>query len=150
MQFFYLYEVKYSLVLKACRQQALSKAGSSSTASTVLTVPTFGKLLPSQKNPIRKKEKNHVRFMVSLMSSLSSLISVDSRFDLQDIPLVPNQPTNFAFPKRCFGQTKVVYRSFQPSWFKQWLFLHYETDDGVYCHTCVTGFKEKKNKESSC
>ena len=72
--------------------------------------------------------------------------SSSSRFvDLPNIPSAPHQPTNFEFPKRAFGKTKVVYRSFQPTWFKQWPFLHYdETNDVVYCHTCITGFKEKK------
>jgi len=73
--------------------------------------------------------------------------SSSSRFDLPNILFVPHQPTNLVFPKRAFGKTKVVYRSFQPSWFKQWPFLHYdESNDVVYCHTCITGFKEKKMK----
>ena len=93
--------------------------------------------------------------MASLMStgssSSASLSLVDSRFDLPDIPLQPHQPTNYLFPKRSFGQMKAVYQSFQMSWFLQWPFFHYnETADTVYCHTCVTGFKEKKTKKSSC
>ena len=83
--------------------------------------------------------------MVSLVSARNSSSSLDSRFDLPDIPLKPHQPTNFAFPKRRFGQTKVVYRSFQALWFRDWPFLHYEeSSDSAYCHTCVTAFKEKK------
>ena len=40
-----------------------------------------------------------------------------------NIPSVPHQPTNFEFPKRAFGKTKVVYRSFQPAW-------HFKRDNG--------------------
>ena len=29
----------------------------------------------------------------------------------------PHQPLSFLFPKQLFGKNKVVYRSFQPSWF---------------------------------
>ena len=30
-----------------------------------------------------------------------------------------HQPKNFNFPKREFGKTKVIVRSFQPSWFEK-------------------------------
>lgn len=51
----------------------------------------------------------------------------------------------FVFPKWPFGNTKVVYQSFQKSWFKEWPFLHYiEAKDMAFCHTCVTAVKLKK------
>ena len=58
-----------------------------------------------------------------------------------------HQPALFNFPKQFFGQKKVVYRSFQPSWFNHWKFLHYdEARDIVFCHTCLKGFEIKKMK----
>ena len=32
----------------------------------------------------------------------------------------PNQPLQFDFPKRAFGKTKVVKRTFQLQWFGTW------------------------------
>ncbi len=62
------------------------------------------------------------------------------------VPPSPHRPNaNFKYPKRPFGKKNVVHRSFQPSWFGKWSFLHYdETSDVVYCHTCLLMFKEKK------
>ena len=63
----------------------------------------------------------------------------------QDIHENPHQPRDFNFPKRCFGQKKVVKRSFQPTSFSQWPFLHYcEAQDVAYCHTCVKAFQQKQ------
>ena len=59
----------------------------------------------------------------------------------------PHQPTEFDFPKRAFGKKSMAYRSFQPSWFKTWKWLHYdEGRDVVFCHTCVTAVKSGKLK----
>ena len=70
--------------------------------------------------------------------------------EIPDLPAVPHQPSGFLFLKRPFGKTKVVYRSFQGSWFKEWPFLHYdEAKDAAYCHTCATAVKEKKVRASS-
>ena len=62
---------------------------------------------------------------------------------VQDIPDKPHQPSaSYKFPKRTFGQKKPVSRSFQPAWFSQWPFLHYnEANDVAYCHTCLLAFK---------
>ena len=74
-----------------------------------------------------------------------------SRFpDLPEVSSSPHRPSNISFPKRSFGKTTVVQRSFQPAWYKQWPFLHYdEANDLAYCHTCVTGFKQEKMKASN-
>jgi hypothetical protein len=67
-----------------------------------------------------------------------------------DVPAKPHQPLNFKFPKRSFGKQKVVERSFQPSWFSKWPFLHYdEAKDIVFCHTCLMGFKLKRMRTST-
>ena len=49
-----------------------------------------------------------------------------------------------------FWAKKVVHRSFQPSWFNQWKFLHYdESRDIVFLpHTCLKGFEQKKMRSN--
>ena len=43
------------------------------------------------------------------------------------IPPNPHHPEeSFKYPKRSFGKAKIVERSFQPSWFVKWSFLHYD------------------------
>ena len=65
-----------------------------------------------------------------------------------NVPEKPHQPASFSFPQRFLGK-KVVHRSFQPSWFNQWKFLHYdESRDVVFCHICLKGFEEKKMKSN--
>ncbi len=64
-----------------------------------------------------------------------------------DVPDEPHQPLTFTFPKCSFGRKSPVMRSFQPAWFSQWPFLHYdEAKDVVYCHTCLLGFKMNRMK----
>ena len=47
---------------------------------------------------------------------------------------VPHQPKAFTFPKRQFGKSKMVLRSFQAGWFHSWNRLHYhEATDSVFC-----------------
>jgi len=49
------------------------------------------------------------------------------------------------FPKRSFGNKTVVRRSFQPSWFDSFSWLHYdESRDVAYCYVCMRASKEKK------
>ena len=70
---------------------------------------------------------------------------------LEDVPETLHQPnSSFNFPKRSFGKTNVVKRSFHHIWFQKWPFLHYkESSNVVYCHTCLRMFKEKKAKTST-
>ena len=57
----------------------------------------------------------------------------------------PHQPVNVKFAKHSFRQKNVVLRSFQPSWFSQWTFLHYdEAKDLMFCCTCMSAFKLKR------
>ena len=71
-----------------------------------------------------------VRVRVTMSGPTSSVKDVA-------VPEQPHQSTTFKFPKRSFGVTN---RSFQPSWFARWRFLHYnKTEDAVYCHTCLLG-----------
>ena len=70
--------------------------------------------------------------------------------DIPDIPTVPHQPSRFVFPKRPFGKVRIIFRSFQKSWFKEWPFLHYdESKDAAFCHTCAIALKEKKIRASN-
>ena len=47
----------------------------------------------------------------------------------------PFQPKNYAFPKKKFGMQN---RSFQPTWFEQFSWLHYnEQKDLVLCFICA-------------
>lgn len=56
-----------------------------------------------------------------------------------------NQPRHFKFPQREFGDTVIVKRSFQPSWFDRWAWLHYdEGRDLAFCFLCMQAAKEKK------
>ncbi len=70
---------------------------------------------------------------------------------MEDVPETPHQPSpSFIFPKRLFGKTNIVKRSFQHCWFEKWPFLHYkESSDVVFCHTCLRMFKEKKAKSAT-
>ena len=54
------------------------------------------------------------------------------------------QTKSFTFPKRSFGLKKLIYHSFQSSWFKKWTCLHYDqVNDKAFCFTCLTqGFND--------
>ena len=66
---------------------------------------------------------------------------------LPDVGETPNQPRHHDFSERSFGKTKVVTRTFQPSWFNKWKWLHYSTPgDLAFCHTCVTAIKTGRMK----
>ena len=59
-------------------------------------------------------------------------------------PHKPHQPKNFSFLKRIFGQSVVMSRSFQPSWFNKWPWLHYnEGNDIVIWHIGTKANVEK-------
>eukprot|EP00112_Aurelia_sp_Birch-Aquarium-sp1_P015994 Seg3588.3 transcript_id=Seg3588.3/GoldUCD/mRNA.D3Y31 product="Zinc finger MYM-type protein 1" protein_id=Seg3588.3/GoldUCD/D3Y31 len=49
----------------------------------------------------------------------------------------PSQPRNLKFPARSFGKQNFK-RSFQPSWFDKFKWLHYDVDsDSAFCFTCI-------------
>lgn len=55
-----------------------------------------------------------------------------------------NQPKNYKFPARYFGQTKPVKRYFQGEWFDQYTWLHYSEDgDKAFCYLCMQGQTRK-------
>jgi len=66
------------------------------------------------------------------------------------LPDDPHHPKNFSFPKRSFGKAKPVQCSAQSQWFKAWPLLHYdESQDVVFCHTCVKAIKLDRMKTSN-
>ena len=69
---------------------------------------------------------------------------------IMDIPPVPYQPKTFKFPQRSFGQKTPVKRSFQPSWFANRTWLHYdEANDLVYCHVCMVTYRDGRLNSSN-
>jgi len=57
-----------------------------------------------------------------------------ARFEkIPELPASSHQPPGFVFPKQPFEKFKIVYWSFQKSWFKEWPLLHYvEAKDGWF------------------
>ena len=74
----------------------------------------------------------------------------DSKKSLPTLPDEPHHPTSrFVFPKRTFGHTKPVKCSAHCNRFQSWPFLHYdESQDVVFCHTCVKAFELDRMKTS--
>lgn len=64
------------------------------------------------------------------------------------IPPSPHHPEeSFRFPKRSFEKTKIVERSFQPSWFLKWPFLHYQSCILPHMHESLKKKKMKTTKK---
>ena len=64
---------------------------------------------------------------------------------LVDLPDSPFQPSagDLVFPKCKFGESKPVFRSFQPLWIKKWLWIHYDAaNDRVFCFTCARAVRQ--------
>ena len=73
--------------------------------------------------------------MTSCSSNANGQSETQAQISLGD---QPNQTKSFTFPKRTFTVKKLIYRSFQPSWFKKWPCLHYnQVNDEVFCFTCL-------------
>ena len=85
-------------------------------------------------------------FYVSAVHVALSRNSTGKNIVLPDIPDQPHRPAaTFIYLKREFGKKIIVRRSFQPSWFTNWPWLHYCKDsDVVFCHTCVSALRQKK------
>ena len=70
--------------------------------------------------------------------------------DSASLPEEPHQPKDLKFPQRNFCKTKVVKRSFQPSWYTKWPWIHYnQNDDTVMCFICAQAAAQKKLLSSS-
>ena len=79
-----------------------------------------------------------------------SIVKNSKKKSLPTLPDEPHHPTNgFMFPKRTFGHTKPVKCSTHCNWFQSWPFLYYdESQDVVFCHTCVKAFELDRMKTS--
>ena len=70
---------------------------------------------------------------------------------MHDVPYQAYQPSNFSFPRREFGKSAPVKRSFQASWFNRWKWLHYDVaQDAAYCFTCCKATEVGKIRLSAC
>ena len=80
-----------------------------------------------------KDDKYTLLEMSKELESRSTVFGPDSARAGEE--LKPNQPKDFSYPKRKFGKDE---RSFLPSWYKTWKWLHYnEVNDTVYCIYCL-------------
>ena len=62
-----------------------------------------------------------------------------------EVPDQPFHPWSLMFPYRSFGQSKLVQRCFQVSWFDRFKWLHYDTAmDAVFCFSCCKAVKSGK------
>ena len=126
----------------------LYKAGPSSTAGTVLAVPLF------ESRSSKKPEKNgdiKIRYTLEHVRKWQASRLVLHPRVLLVCPIFrqrhTNQPTSNFQREALVKQSRVVYRSFQLTWFKQWPFLHYDESNDVDLHHRVQG---KENEKSSC
>ena len=72
------------------------------------------------------------------MDLKQTALSNDDKWQTPDTGDTPNQPRNLSFPKSLIGGRK---RSFQPSWFDRWTWLHYVTSlDSAFCFVCIKSF----------
>ena len=107
----------------------------------------------SQHSPLEANEKNNSTDSPTTAAEQLPTSEREATTDVIESKLTAeeeiHQPADFNYPSRCFGVKKAVYRSFQPSWFKRWPFLHYdEARDVVFCHTCWTGVHRHHLKTS--
>ena len=63
------------------------------------------------------------------------------KFQTPEVGETPNQPKQYTFPPRKFGNKTVVERRFKKEWFEKYTWLHYdELNDRAFCHTCVCAY----------
>ena len=73
-----------------------------------------------------------------------------TREEVHDVPDEAFQPTHISFPRRQFGISAPVNRSFQAAWFNRFKWLHYDVgQDSAYCFVCCKAVKERKVELSS-
>ena len=70
--------------------------------------------------------------------------------DVHDVPDKAFQPTHISFPRREFGKSAPVRRSFQATGFNHFKWLHYDIGQvAAYCFVCCKAVKEVKMRLSS-
>lgn len=71
----------------------------------------------------------------SASANTTAIATNQSSISLDNLPEKPHQPKSLCFPTKDQGKQK---RQFNPKWFDQFRFLHYqEGNDTVICHTCT-------------
>ena len=84
------------------------------------------------------------KFNVARINITHTIVQMMANFKKEDVHAVPNQPTHIRFPRREFGKSAPVKRSFQACW------LHYDVgQDAAYCFVCCKAVKEGKMRLSS-
>ena len=69
---------------------------------------------------------------------------------MKALPEEPHQPRTLCFPKRSFGQNRVVQVAFKAGWFDQWKWLHSgEPGDIAFCHVCAKVEEEGELKANT-
>ncbi|CAC5404835.1 unnamed protein product [Mytilus coruscus] len=92
----------------------------------------------SDENATEKREPVESPTIPTRHETLDSQRNQDS-FENQQ----PNQPKHFKFPKRFFGKKSIEYRSFQPTWFHKFKWIHNdEALDRAFCHLCQTASRK--------
>ena len=67
---------------------------------------------------------------------------MDGYLEVGDAPFQPR--SSDCYPNLAFGNSRVVYRSFLPSWYDKYRCLHWDAKrERVFCHTCVRAAKSK-------
>ena len=83
-----------------------------------------------------------VRVCIVSLRSLVMALSKKRKFSgVPDVEEAPYQPKDYKFPKRSFGKNAQTTRSFQPTWFIDHPWIHYdETNDSAFCHVCIQAY----------
>ena len=126
------------------------KGGGTGPASQAMAGPLFVCRLNDNAHARQSNVSIRVR-SCSEMASYAPVGEPSLRSELPDFAERPNQPMKFNFPKRQFGKTKIVNRSFQSQWFQKWRWLHNdEACDLSYCnyHICIVAIKTGKTKNA--
>ena len=64
-----------------------------------------------------KKNKLSVIYLGGTIATAGFIDMAEAETSSSELDLPINQPHDFSFPKRQFGKSKLVYRSFQSQWF---------------------------------
>ena len=84
------------------------------------------------------------------LNSSDTVTLQSKKFNRNNLPSMPYQPTDIIFPSKHFGQ-ETFKRSFQPAWFATYTWLHYDVQcDAVLCFTCMQANVKKLMSNLCC
>ena len=78
---------------------------------------------------------NHLAILFTWINPFYEMAGGLPHFEeIPNLSANPNQPQWTAFQKRSFGKAKLIYQSFQASWFKEFPFFcpHYKVKDVAF------------------